>query len=172
MKARCIALLMASVAISIQAMAGSSPEKAVQSIKADKIIINKSAHQLILYKNDKEVKEYLVSLGRGPTGKKQFQGDMKTPEGNYKIDRRNDKSRYYKALHISYPNEQDILNAKQYNRSPGGDIMIHGLPNGIGWIGTLHRNMDWTQGCIAVTNKEIDEIWEMAPIGTPVEIRK
>jgi murein L,D-transpeptidase YafK len=99
------------------------------------------------------------------------QGDHKTPEGIYILDRRNPRSQFYKSIHISYPSQQDRARAKTQGVSPGGDIYLHGLPNGYGWIGQGHRLKDWTDGCIAVTNEEIDEIWRTVPDGTPIEIR-
>jgi murein L,D-transpeptidase YafK len=102
---------------------------------------------------------------------KEREGDARTPEGLYAIDAKNDRSAYHKALHVSYPNAADRERAKSLGVSPGGAIMIHGLPNGIGWVGAGHRLYDWTLGCIAVTNDEIDEIWKTVPVCTPIEIR-
>lgn len=112
-----------------------------------------------------------MALGGSPVRAKEQQGDHKTPEGQYTLDRRNAKSRFYKSIHVSYPNEQDKQKASQRGVSAGGDIMIHGLPNGFGWLGSTHRALDWTDGCVAVTNEEMDEIWELVPDGTPIEIR-
>jgi murein L,D-transpeptidase YafK len=103
-----------------------------------------------------------------PVGAKEQEGDHKTPEGHYILDRRNAKSRYYKSIHVSYPSEQDKQRAAQRGVSAGGDIMIHGLPNGFGWLGATHRARDWTDGCVAVTDAEMDEIWELVPDGTPL----
>ena len=89
----------------------------------------------------------------------------------YILDRRNEHSHYYRAIHVSYPNADDRARARRLGVSAGGDIMIHGLPNGYGWIGKEHRARDWTDGCIAVTNEEMDEIWKVVPNGTPIEIR-
>ena len=97
--------------------------------------------------------------------------DARTPEGRYVIDSRNAASAYHKALHISYPNSDDRKRAAKLGVAPGGAVMIHGLPNGKGWVGPTHRLYDWTLGCIAVTDQEIDEIWNLVPVGTPVEIR-
>lgn len=138
----------------------------------DYILIEKSRHMLTIYNEKKPIKTYKVSIGKGGLAAKEVQGDNLTPEGIYKIDSRNKNSGFYKALHISYPNSSDIIRAKQKGKNPGGDIMIHGLKNGLGWIGGLHRLKDWTQGCIAVTNAEIDEIWNLVPDDTLVEIRK
>jgi murein L,D-transpeptidase YafK len=139
--------------------------------KADKILIEKGNRRLALLSKGKEIRVYTISLGRNPKGPKTKQGDKKTPEGIYKIISRNRHSRYHLALKISYPNNKDLQRAKKHKLNPGGDIMIHGIKNGLGWLGRLHRLIDWTQGCIAVTNKEMEEIWDLVPIGTPVEIR-
>ena len=104
-------------------------------------------------------------------GAKEQQGDHKTPEGHYILDRRNAKSKFYKSIHVSYPNEQDRRRAEKKGVLPGGDIMIHRLPNGQGYIGAAHRAIDWTDGCIAVTDSEMDEIWKLVPDGTPIEIK-
>ena len=139
--------------------------------KADAILILKKDHVLELLKDGKVIRTYNVALGRGGLAPKEREGDGRTPEGRYIIDSRNAESHYHKALHISYPNEEDRRRAARLGVSPGGAIMIHGLPDGKGWIGAAHRLYDWTLGCIAVTDEEIDEIWAMVPIGTPVEIR-
>ena len=114
---------------------------------------------------------YRVSLGGSPVGAKEQQGDHKTPEGHYILDRRNAKSRFYKSIYVSYPNDQDKQKASQRGVAAGGDVMIHGLPNGFGWLGAVHRALDWTDGCIAVTDAEMDEISELVRDGTPIEIR-
>lgn len=147
------------------------PFVAVNAVKADKVLIEKRARTLTLSSNGEVIKSYKVALGRNPEGAKEKEGDNKTPEGVYTIDTRNTKSSYHLALHISYPNAQDIQRAKQEGVSPGGSIMIHGIRNGLGWIGKFHRRLDWTKGCVAVTNDEIDEIGKLVTNGTPVEIR-
>ena len=137
----------------------------------DRVVVYKSQRKMVLLAGGKEVKSYLVALGGDPTGAKQRQGDHRTPEGRYTLDFRNPQSRYYKSLHISYPNSQDALEAKKRGISPGGDVMLHGLPKGYGWMGSKHRLQDWTDGCIAVTNQEMDEIWKLVHVGTPIEIK-
>jgi murein L,D-transpeptidase YafK len=139
--------------------------------KVDKILILKSQRKLQLLSGKDVVKEYRVALGNSPTGAKERQGDGKTPEGTYVVDFRNRNSQFHRSLHISYPNAADRARAKKLGVDPGGDIFIHGLMNGYGWIGAAHRTKDWTLGCIAVTNEEIEEIWKLVPDGTPVEIR-
>ena len=129
-------------------------------------MLNHPANILDLFRLDGK-----VALGTGGLAPKDRQGDGRTPEGHYVIDARIPASHYHKALHVSYPNAQDRLRATRLGVAPGGDIMIHGLPNGRGAIGSAHRLYDWTLGCIAVTDNEIDEIWTLVPTGTPVEIR-
>lgn len=142
-----------------------------EELKADKVLILKEARKIYLYNGDKKIKEYNMALGFSPVGHKQQEGDGKTPEGIYKISGRNPKSAYHLSLRISYPNEQDRKKAQERGVSPGGDIMIHGLPNKLPFIGKAHLLSDWTLGCIAVTNQEIEEIWELVPDGTTVEIK-
>ena len=140
-------------------------------MKADQVLVVKSQRALTLLSHGKVLHTYKVALGSSPVGANEQQGDHKTPEGRYILDRRNAKSRYYKSIHVSYPNEEDKRQAAKSGVSPGGDIMIHGLPNGFGWLGATHRARDWTDGCIAVTDREMDEIWEMVADGTPIEIK-
>ena len=140
-------------------------------VKADQVVLVKSQRTLTLLSQGNVIRTYKVALGGAPVGAKEQQGDHKTPEGHYVLDRRNSKSRFYKSLHVSYPNEQDQQKAAKNGTSPGGDVMLHGLPNGFGWLGAAHRAMVWTDGCIAVTDAEIDEIWDLVADGTPIEIR-
>ena len=139
--------------------------------QADSILILKKDHLLELLANAKVIRAYRVALGSGGLAPKEREGDARTPEGHYLIDSRNASSQYHKALHISYPNAEDRKRAAKFGVSAGSSVMIHGLPNGKGWVGAGHRLYDWTLGCIAVTDEEIDEIWKLVPIGTPVEIR-
>jgi murein L,D-transpeptidase YafK len=139
--------------------------------KVDQVLVVKSHRTLSLISQGKVLRTYKVALGGSPQGAKEQQGDHKTPEGHYILDHRNAKSRFYKSIHVSYPNEQDKQRASQRGVAAGGDIMIHGLPNGFGWFGATHRALDWTDGCVAVTDAEMDEIWELVPDGTPIEIR-
>lgn len=143
----------------------------MQAPRVDSVLILKNAHQLELISAGKAIRSYKVALGQGGLAPKEREGDGRTPEGRYMIDRRNAASEYHLSLHISYPNDEDRRRAAKLGVPPGGDIMIHGLPNGKGWIGPAHRMYDWTLGCIAVTNQEIEEIWKLVPVGTPVEIR-
>ena len=138
---------------------------------ADRIVIEKSKRTMMLMKGEKILKAYRIALGSAPLGRKERMGDHKTPEGHYVIDARNPQSRFHLSLHISYPNRQDRDNAKRIGVDPGGAIMIHGIGAKYGWLGPLHRQTDWTDGCVAVTNEEIEEIWRLTPIGAPVDIR-
>jgi murein L,D-transpeptidase YafK len=126
---------------------------------------------LQLVSHGRVVKTYKIALGGDPIGPKTRQGDHKTPEGIYILDRRNSHSQFYKAIHISYPSDQDRATARKNGVSPGGDVFVHGLPNGFGYAGAAHRLKDWTDVCIALTNDEIDEIWKSVADGTPIEIR-
>ncbi|MFL6233207.1 MAG: murein L,D-transpeptidase family protein [Thermoanaerobaculia bacterium] len=148
-----------------------APRRRDQLPRADRILVEKSHRRLTLLWKGTPVRSYRVALGRAPDGRKRCQGDDRTPEGLYRIDARNVASHYHRALHVSYPNTQDRANARRLRCAPGGDIMIHGLPNGYGWLGASHRLHDWTLGCIAVTDAEIEEIWNAVPNGTVVEIR-
>jgi murein L,D-transpeptidase YafK len=139
--------------------------------QADRIVIEKSKRTLTLMSGNTVLKSYKVALGGQPVGAKQRLGDHKTPEGLYVVDQKNPASIFHRALHLSYPNAQDRENARKLGVSPGGDVEIHGLGAKYGWVGAAHRLTDWTDGCIAVTNEEIDEIWPLVPVGTPVEIR-
>lgn len=136
----------------------------------DRILVEKSARKLSVFANGKKLKTYRVALGRNPVGAKQEEGDHKTPEGIYKIDSRNPQSNFHLALHVSYPSDRDKARAAERSVSAGFDIMIHGIRNGLGWIGSFHRLNDWTDGCIAVTDEEIEELWRVTPDGTTVEI--
>ncbi|MRR56425.1 MAG: peptidase [Deltaproteobacteria bacterium] len=144
---------------------------ALRKGSADRIVIEKKARRLQLLAKGEVLKTYKIALGGNPIGPKEREGDSKTPEGTYVIDARNKNSRYHRSLHISYPNEKDRKRAEELGVSPGGDIMIHGIKKGFSWVGDAHTAIDWTQGCIAVTDEEIEEISELTPNGTIVEIR-
>src|SRR5271165_487083 len=152
-------------------LAGNASPPSPPPAKIDQVLVLKSERTLQLLSLGKVIRTYKVALGGAPVGAKEQQGDHKTPEGHYVLDRRNPKSQFYKSIHVSYPNEKDRRRAAERRVAPGGDIMIHGLPHGYGWLGAAHRERDWTDGCIAVTNQEIDEIWKLVPDGTPIEIR-
>lgn len=145
--------------------------KATTTLVADSIVVEKALRRLTLYRDGAPVKEYRIALGKNPRGRKVQIGDFKTPEGTYFIEGRNAQSRYYRALRISYPDMMDKLRAESLGLTAGGDIMIHGLPTGRELVGAYHRTTDWTEGCIAVTNQELDEIWAAIPDGAPIQIK-
>lgn len=136
----------------------------------DRLVVNKAARRMMAYNSGKLVRVYIIALGENPVGHKEYEGDRKTPEGVYSIDSRNPNSGYYKNLGISYPNENDRRAAENLGKSPGGDIKIHGLAPSFASIGKVHRNSDWTHGCIAVTNEEMEELYNRVIIGSEIEI--
>ncbi|HPC83177.1 MAG TPA: L,D-transpeptidase family protein [Thermoanaerobaculaceae bacterium] len=139
--------------------------------RVTRVVVLKAARLLHLLAGDRVIHTYQIALGPNPVGHKERQGDGRTPEGTYILDWRNPNSAFYRSIHISYPNERDRETARRLGVHPGGDIVLHGLPNGLGWLGASHRQRDWTLGCIAVTNEEMDEIGELVPNCTPIEIR-
>jgi murein L,D-transpeptidase YafK len=146
-------------------------DKLENDIQIDNIVVYKSKRQMLVYSNKELIKTYKISLGKQPIGAKEFEGDKKTPEGVYLINDKNPNSGYHKNLGISYPDKDDVENAKRLGKPAGGDIKIHGLKNKMGFIGKFHRWFDWTMGCIAVTNDEIDELYRAVKVGTRIAIK-
>ena len=138
--------------------------------KVDRIEVHKAERTMILLRSGKVLKTYKVALSTVPIGAKEREGDHKVPEGLYIVDRKNPHSTFHLALHINYPNGADRAHARKLGVRPGGDIEIHGLGAKFGWVGAAHRQVDWTDGCIAVTNEEIDEIFPLVDVGTAVQI--
>jgi murein L,D-transpeptidase YafK len=138
--------------------------------KIDKIIVRKNDRIMEVYSGGEVIKTYTVSLGRNPVGDKQSEGDKRTPEGHYRVISKNPDSQYHKNLGISYPDNNDIAEAEKNNVKPGGEIKIHGIRNGFGFIGKFQRLTDWTAGCIALTDEEVDELYARVEIGTPIII--
>jgi murein L,D-transpeptidase YafK len=180
MRARLITLGIAiAIAGGVLAVAGwdflqlgrKAPDPAPADQRASLIVVDKSARRLTLLRDGQVLKTFEVALGAAPSGHKQQEGDGRTPEGAYAIDFKNARSRFHLALRISYPNAADRAGAQRRGVSPGGDIMIHGLPNGLGWLSGLHLWRDWTDGCVAVTDAQIDDIWRLVDVGTAVEIK-
>ena len=174
--------LFVSVLSASLAVAAPSPKSAVVPFSmmlpatnpmglVDSIVVEKRARRLTLFRDGKPSQTYLVALGGNPVGDKLRAGDRRTPEGLFYIDARQPNSRYHLALHISYPDALHRARSAKVGAEPGGDIMIHGLPNGLGAAGATHREHDWTNGCVALTDEEIEQIWSVVPIGTPVEIK-
>ncbi len=138
---------------------------------ADRVGVDKSDKRMRLYSGTTLLREVRVSFGAQPVGPKQREGDERTPEGVYRLDRANPASMAHRSLHVSYPDAPDRARADSAGVDPGGLIMVHGIRNGLGWLGRLHRLWNWTDGCIAVTNAEMDEIWRVVPVGTEIEIQ-
>jgi len=139
--------------------------------RADLLVVEKGQRRLVAYSQGRVLREYAVALGRDPVGTKVRQGDRRTPEGRYVIDGHNPTSRFHRALHVSYPSAADRETARRGGFDPGGDIMVHGIQNGLGFIGRAHRLLDWTTCCIAVTDAQIEELYRIVPDGTAIEIR-
>lgn len=140
-------------------------------VLADSIVVEKLKHTMTLFAAGLAVRTYQVALGKQPKGDKIKIGDGRTPEGVFHIDFRNAQSKYHKSLHISYPDAAHLERASSMGSSAGGDIMIHGLPPAYANIGAAHRQYDWTEGCIAVTDAEIEEIWRAVPVGAIIQIK-
>lgn len=138
--------------------------------RADRVVVKKRSRTLELFRADVLLRRYTVALGPNPLGHKQQEGDGRTPEGQYVLDWRNPGSAFHRSLHVSYPTQADVASAASRGVSPGGLIMIHGVRNGLGFVGRLHRLFDWTDGCIAVSDREIEEIWRVVEDGTPITI--
>ncbi|MBN9297104.1 MAG: L,D-transpeptidase family protein [Filimonas sp.] len=148
------------------------PEKPLPAdVIITQITVSKSKREMNVYAGSTLLKTYKISLGKTPTGDKVYEGDNKTPEGSYTINAKNEHSVCYKNLGISYPDNMHRQQAKQLNKPPGGDIKIHGLPNGQSFWGKFHRFKDWTNGCIGVTDKEMEELFNAVPVGTPILIK-
>ena len=139
--------------------------------EADKVVVVKELRELRLLADGEVFRTYQVSLGREPEGDKLWEGDGRTPEGRYVLDFKNENSAFHRSIRVSYPNAQDWREARALGVHPGSDIMIHGLKPEFADVGKGHLREDWTEGCIAVTNREMDEIWSLVPVGTPIEIR-
>ncbi len=136
----------------------------------DLVKVDKSENTMYLMEGDVIVKQYHVAFGANPKGHKQQEGDEKTPEGEYTLDYKKEDSAFYRAMHISYPNENDKANAKKLGVSPGGFIMVHGQRNQLGWLAIISQRFNWTNGCIALTNTEMDEFMSLVKVGTKIRI--
>ena len=159
-------LLLIGLALSIPALihAGEFPT-------ADNVIIEKAARKLYLLRGGEIFRAFDIALGIVPVGDKQREGDFKTPEGHYRLDRRNPDSDFFLSIRVSYPDNEDMAEARERGVSPGGSIMIHGQPNEPTHSETYYRTQDWTNGCIAVSNSDMIDIWLMTDENTPIEIR-
>lgn len=157
------------VLVAVLTLAVVLPDHVSAAVRADKVLVIKSVKRLVLLNHGAVLKSYKVALGRNP-GRKTRRGDGRTPEGRYIVDGRIPESRFHKALHLSYPNASDVVHSRASGIPPGGNIVIHGLPADFEDVGPLHASRNWTMGCIAVSNEEMDEIWQLVPLGTAVEI--
>ena len=163
-----LAALALSVAVFVPQPARATSE-ALQA--ADKVLVVKSEHRLYLLRDGQPFKSYRVAFGLNPTGHKEREGDYRTPEGSYLLDGRNSQSEYFLSIHVSYPNDQDMEHARRNRWKPGGSIMIHGLPNLPRKSAEYYHSADWTDGCIALTNDDMLEVWLLTHTNTPIEIR-
>ena len=139
--------------------------------KADLVVVEKAKHELTLLNSGKVIRKFHVVFGAEPVGHKQMEGDNKTPEGRYLLDFKKADSAFYKAFHVSYPNAQDVAKANSAGVHPGSNIMVHGQKNGFGWASAISQQFNWTQGCIAMTNADMDAMWELVDAGTAIDIR-
>jgi murein L,D-transpeptidase YafK len=163
------ATVRADTPLSSSAIAGSSIEAGLPL--ADTVVVRKAQRTLQLLRNGQVLRSYKVALGLRPDGHKQFEGDFRTPEGKYRLNRRNPNSEYFLSIQVSYPNDEDTARARKLGVPPGGAIMIHGQPNTPRKPRDYYTNVDWTEGCIAVSNSDMVEIWLMTPPDTPIEIQ-
>lgn len=163
--ALCRALIAAGLLASLPfARAGDFPT-------ADRVVVEKAKRKLHLLRDNKIFRSFRITLGISPVGHKEKEGDFKTPEGQYRLDNRNSDSDFFLAIHVSYPNGQDKRDARANGVPPGGQIMIHGQPNNPTYSVTYYKTQDWTNGCIAVSNSDMIDIWLMTPNDIPIEIR-
>ncbi|ODT08463.1 MAG: hypothetical protein ABS58_01995 [Mesorhizobium sp. SCN 65-20] len=161
-------MLSAHLALPLTVLLSASNAACAEAI--DLVRVDKSERRLELLSDGKVVRSYAMALGANPVGHKEREGDERTPEGRYVLDWRNPGSQYYRSIHVCYPNADDVAAAKRADVDPGGMIMIHGQPNGYGWWSWLLQMFDWTNGCIAVSDEDMAEIWQMVENGTPIEI--
>ncbi len=163
-----LALLAAAAATPARADLFSNPSPVFQT--ADRVVLDKRERRLTLYRDGRELKNYRVSLGLRPTGHKQQEGDYRTPEGSYQLTRRNPDSEFFLSIQVSYPDAEDLATARKNGVSPGGLIMIHGLPNIMKYSRDRYLSTDWTDGCIALSNEDMLEVWLLTRPDTPIEI--
>lgn len=165
-----LAAIVSTSAIAYAKNSSKSKNPIPTSAVIDRVFVDKSDRVLTLMSDGKAIRSYRIALGGSPSGHKQQEGDQRTPVGIYTLDYKNENSIAHRSIHISYPNDEDKARAKSLEVNPGGDIMIHGQMNGFGALGWLNQQRDWTDGCIAVTNAEMDEIMVSVILGTPIEI--
>lgn len=143
---------------------------AADNVSVDKVSVDKSKRRLYLFKDGEVIREFRIALGKQPIGHKREEGDQRTPEGNYSLGHVMENSQFYRSIHIDYPNLNDMAIANSLSLNPGGDIKIHGQKNGEARSSAFVQSFDWTDGCIALTNEEMDELLRLVKQGTPIEI--
>lgn len=169
-------LLAVSAMASAQPLIGSAPAGSVQSSLsaslpiADAVVVRKSERRLYLMRRGEVLRAYRVELGLMPEGAKEQAGDFRTPEGRYTLTRRNPRSDYFMSIQVSYPNAEDLKRAQRNHVDPGGSIMLHGIPNTLRHSPDYYAKVDWTNGCIAMSDSDMVELWLMTPENTPIEI--
>jgi murein L,D-transpeptidase YafK len=151
-------------------LAMQAPQDINKAPEVSEVVVSKQERRMYLMAGDEVIRNYRIGLGDNPSGHKLYEGDERTPEGEYTLDWRNPDSDFYKSIHISYPNDKDRELASAWGLNPGGSIMIHGLPNNAEGMEFAYLGLDWTNGCIAVSNAEMDEIWQLVSDGTPIRI--
>lgn len=171
MKTRAIVLCVGVLIVAAAAEYASWPPHAGPAETPDRIVVLKSERRMILYRGSDVLREYKVAISRVPVGAKTREGDHKIPEGVYTIDAKNPASDFHLALHVSYPNAEDRVRANADGVRAGGDIEVHGIKNGLGWLGRFQRWANWTNGCVALTDPEIEQVYKAVPVGTRIEIR-
>ncbi|KGM54611.1 hypothetical protein N800_06420 [Lysobacter daejeonensis GH1-9] len=160
-----------TLAIAIFVFLSVAPLKSALAVEgATRVVVDKSDRLLMLYRGTDLLGSYRIALGGEPMGPKRLEGDGRTPEGEYILDRKRESDRYYKAIHISYPNRRDQYMAEQEGGLPGGGVMIHGQPKQWAAFAWLRQRFDWTDGSIALSNKDMDLIWDSVREGMPIEI--
>ena len=158
------------LAIGFLCMAATAAYANESSRKADFVYVDKSERAISFFNGKELLAKYRISLSRSSVGHKEREGDKRTPEGTYTLDYKNPNSQYYRSIHISYPNQQDRTSAKRRGVSPGGAIMIHGQPNRSRYAASELQQYDWTDGCIALTNTEMDVVWAMVDVPVRIQI--
>ena len=161
----------AVVLLAIASLCGQGAYASDEFPVADKVVVEKGKRKLHLMRGGETFRTFNIALGIQPIGDKEQEGDFRTPEGRYVLDRRNPDSEYFLSIHVSYPNQADRSRARKKGVNPGGAIMIHGQPNEPKWSEAYYRTQDWTNGCIAVSNSDMIDIWLMTGKNTPIEIR-
>jgi murein L,D-transpeptidase YafK len=162
--------LLAALALGVSAAAPLQDASADEIAAATRVVVHKAEHKLYLYDGDRLLGEYKVQLGLSPTGQKEREHDFRTPEGRYLLARRNTRSEYFLAIQVSYPNKDDEVRARKNRWAPGGSIMIHGFPNHPKHPASYYESNDWTDGCIALSNSDMVEVWMRTQDNIPIEI--